>query len=261
MHRVFNRYFSLKVCVIDSFLWKMKIQQRNILLATLVPTIRSNAHAKEQLVSYAFQNIALSQQTSRRLNEFRSDSFKYWSFDVHFEDWLSIGYEIDWTARHSIAVSDETRERVRGTVRPRAGSAIRRKGRCWSASFGSLVLVDRAITLARVLNQEAVRLQWHDSTIRVYWKWTKHEVISTDRGNPSLSLSLSPPPSPFLSFFLFFRRCLANESSWKKLTIKTILNAYRVDSLFLNPGRGILFALTHPFLHDIPFLSFLFSAY
>lgn len=261
MHRVFNRYFSLKVCVIDSSLWKMKIQQRNILLATLVPTIRSDAHAKEQLVSYAFQNIALSQQTSRRLNEFRSDSFQYWSFDVHFEDWLSIGYEIDWTARNSIAE----------WVARHASVSVVRSGRVQVARFEGKEDAGRPRLVRSCSSIE--RLRWRESSIRKQFGFNgtirRFEFIESERSTklfprvegipPFLPLSLSP--SPFLSLFLSFRRCLANEILSKKLTINTILKVYRVDSLFLNPRRGILSALLHPFLHDIPFLSFLFPAY
>lgn len=45
-------------------------------------------------LSQAFQQAS----SVHRLDKFRSDSFQYWPFDVHFEDWLSIGYEIDSTA-------------------------------------------------------------------------------------------------------------------------------------------------------------------
>lgn len=91
-----------------------------------------------------------------------------------------------------------TRERVRGTGRPRAGSDDS-KGKM-IASPGSLVLVDWAIAAARVVNQGTGRLEWRDSTIRVHWKRTRHEVISTliEHCFPSIH------GASFFFFFLFY---------------------------------------------------------
>ena len=219
MDRAFSPCFPP---VIHSPLRKMKIQQRSFLpgdscLDNTSSSVRAKEHPRELHFFFFFllffQNIARysrnndvssSQWISKRF------SFQYWPFDVHFEDWLSIGNEnwFDGTAckgRRRVA-SDETRERVRGTGRARAGSDDSKGKMIAWASPGSLVLVDWAITAARVVNQVASRLEWRDSTIRVHWKRTRHEVISTnaDRTMFPLYTVLSSSSSSSSSSSLLF---------------------------------------------------------
>lgn len=92
-------------------------------------------------------------------NEFRSNSFQYWLFGVHFEDWLSIGYGIDSSAWNAISVSSDARSCIRGVARLSPGGTNQREKKI-AAGLTWLACVRRLSDYLGANRQSGSKLAW-----------------------------------------------------------------------------------------------------